>query len=184
MIEEGGFVALGTPVFRIVDLDSLKLTLSVSQRDVTRLAPGDPVWVDTGLGTSEGRIRRITPEADEVSRTFPVEVVLPNTAGRELRAGMVVRARLRLTEYPDVIAVPKDVILTEGDQSYVFLVARDTLAVRRPVRTGRLVGDRVIIERGLRAGDTLIHAGLTSLRDSARIRIDTRNQGPAREETR
>ena len=184
MIDEGGFVTRGTPVFRIVDLDSLKLSLSVSQRDVARIEIGDPVWIDTGLATVQGRIRRIAPEADAVSRTFPVEVVLPNTPAHDLRAGMVVRATLQLSEYPDVLAVPKDAVLTEGGAPYVFVVVHDTLAVRRPVVPGSLIDDRVIIEAGLAPGERIIHVGLTSLRDSTRIHIDAGNELPAREEAR
>lgn len=172
--ELGAYVTPGVALFRVVAIDSLRLVLGVSQRNVTRVRPGMEVIVETeapGETFYHGRVRRIAPEADDLTRTFAVEVVIPNPPSRPLKDGMVVRATLVLETIADVIAVPKDVILHQNTDPHVFVVA-DSTARKRPVTIGRLIGSRVIVHGGLQPGDRLVRSGMDNLRDGARISIE------------
>ena len=174
--ELGAYVTPGIPLFRVVAIDSLRLVLGVSQRNVTRVRPGMEVIVEIeapGEATYRGHVRRLAPEANDVTRTFAVEAVIPNPSGLPLKDGMVVRATLVLERIENVIAVPKEVILQQSKDAHVFVVT-DSTAHRRAVTVGRLVGSQVIITDGLRAGDRLVNSGMDNLRDGARISIESR----------
>jgi len=172
--EIGGYVTPGTPLFRLVDIDSLRLVLSVAQRHLARLAAGEEVTLNLEARPGEsytGRIRSISPEADESTRAFPVEVVLANPPGRPLRDGLVVRARLVLDRREQVLTVPRESVQQRGDSVFVF-VQVDSLARRRAVKISPLIGDRYVVEEGLAAGERLVTAGMQNLRHGARVTVE------------
>lgn len=178
-VELGSFVSPGMPLFRIVDMDSLRLILGVSQRNIPRVQCGMEVQVRAeafGARLFHGRVRSVSPEADKATRTFPVEVILDNPEGHPLKDGMIVRAGLTLECLIDVIAVAREAVLRQGDREFVFVV-EDSVSHRRDVRTGRMVAGRYIIEEGLRPGDRLVTVGLENLREGSRVLIETEHTG-------
>jgi membrane fusion protein (multidrug efflux system) len=173
--EVGTYVTPGLPLFRLVNIDSLRLVLSVSQTDLARLSVDTEVEISVeGLGDRvfHGNIRSIAPEADEATRTFPVEVVLANPQGHPLRDGLVVHARLYLGQLEGAIAIPREAILKRSGGEFVF-VAVDSTAHRRMVRIGPLIDDLYVVEQGLRAGELLVTAGMRNLENGSRIMPET-----------
>ncbi len=178
-VDRGTFVTTGMPLFRVVDVDSLRLRLGISQRNLPRIRPGQEVLVSAdafGERAFSGNVRRISPEADEMTRTFAVEVILPNPPGLPLKDGLVVSATLMLEQLPDVIAVPKDTVLRDETRFFVF-VAGDSVAERRSVTCGRTVGDRTIILDGLAPGDRLVQVGMGNLRNGSAILVERTTGG-------
>ncbi|MBD3237855.1 MAG: efflux RND transporter periplasmic adaptor subunit [Candidatus Eisenbacteria bacterium] len=177
--EIGTYVTPGMPLFRIVDIDSLRLWLGIAQRDLARVRVGQEVTVTSEAFPDRrfrGRVRSIAPEADEVSRTFPAEVVLPNPPEVQLRDGMVVAAALLLAEHPDVIALPHETILRHRGQDVVFVV-RDSVAQRRPITAGAMIRDRNVVRSGLRTGEAVVVSGMQNLRDGMRVAVSAAPQG-------
>jgi multidrug efflux system membrane fusion protein len=180
----GAYISRGMPLFRIVDIDSLRLVLNLSQSHVARVSPGHDVLVevDALAGSAfHGRVRSVAPEADELTRTFPVELILANPAGHPLRGGLIVRATLVLQNLEGVIAIPREAVLRQGGHDFVF-VAKDSLAQRREIRTGRAVGDRYLIEEGLEPGDALITSGMQNLHDGCAIQVEAENSRSGKED--
>lgn len=170
----GTYVAPGMPLFRVVNIDSLRLILSVSQAVLGRLSPDTEVSISVeGLGDRvfNGRVRSIAPEADEMTRTFPVEVILVNPEGRPLRDGHVVRADLVLQKTENTVTVPRESVVELSGDDFVFVV-EDSVALRRPVEVGSLIEDHYIIEKGLRPGERLVVAGMRNLKDGSRVILD------------
>lgn len=80
MVEVGDFADVGTPVARIVDLDPILAVGQASQRDIARLRIGDPGTVRLVGGQEiEGQIRFIGAVADANTRTFRIELEVPNS---------------------------------------------------------------------------------------------------------
>jgi RND family efflux transporter MFP subunit len=172
--ELGQFVAVATPLFRLVDIDSLRLVLGVSQQGVSRVAPGMPVAIEADAlpdRVFRGHVRSVSPEADEITRTFAVEVILANPAGHPLKDGMVVRGTLVLEQLSGVLAAAREAVLRQGDELFVFVIA-DSIAERRAVSTGRMIGGRHVILEGLRPGERLVCVGQENLREGSRVEIE------------
>jgi RND family efflux transporter MFP subunit len=172
--EIGSYVTPGMPLFRIVDIDSLRLVLNVSQRDVADVELGSEVIIAAetfGDRTFMGTIRSIAPEADEATRTFPVEVILANTPDGSLRDGLVVRATLPLNSLENAIALPREAVLKRTGGEFVFVV-EDSLAHERAVTTGPLVEDHYVIEQGLQPGEWVVVSGMANLKDSSLVSVD------------
>lgn len=97
-IEVGDFVKVGDTVAELVDTDPLVVVGEVNEGEISGLAPGDVGYarlVDNR--TVEGQLRYVAPVADEGTRTFKVELAVPNP-GFELRAGMTAELRLAAGE--------------------------------------------------------------------------------------
>jgi membrane fusion protein (multidrug efflux system) len=138
-----------------------------------RCAPARPaeVLLDALPGrTLAGRVRRIFPAADSASRLVPVEVALPGASPRQVRPGFLARVTFRLEPRTGVLLVPATAVL-ENPRGAVVYVVRAGRASLRTVERGATYEGRVEIREGLAAGDTVITAGNTLVRDSGAVRI-------------
>lgn len=172
-VQSGDIVSNNTRVFTISDLSTLVVRLPVSELEVSQLRTGAevPLAVDAlGGARFAGRIRRIFPAADSVSRLVPVEVAISGAATGQLRPGYTVRANLRLGERGDALVVPTRAVLGATGARSVFVV-KEGLAERRPVRVGSDIDGRLEVFSGLALGDTVIVAGNSIVREGGRVRI-------------
>lgn len=164
-IEKGEVLPPGGPVMRIVSMDPLQISLSVSDRDVINLKKGMAAKVMTEGGSSihEGVIERISPAADLNTRTFEVVVDVKNPDGR-LLPGMIATVRMAVAVESDEVAIPQHVLVTSLDGNGVFL-EENGAAVWRPLKLGRVVRGQVIVESGLSPGDRVIVTGHRELQN-------------------
>lgn len=87
-VEQGDYLSPGTRVATFVDERTLVVAASVAENQVAALRPG--LAGEARLATGErvrGRVRYVAPMADGKTRTFGVELEIPNDAGA-LRAGV------------------------------------------------------------------------------------------------
>jgi multidrug resistance efflux pump len=80
-VDIGGWVQPGTSVVDLVALDPVHITGPVGEREIRRIAVGQPaaITVDAYPGsTFTGHVTAVVPEADAASRSFPVKVTVPN----------------------------------------------------------------------------------------------------------
>ena len=93
-VEVGDYVKSGDSVARLVDTDPLIVVGEVSEREVLSVQSGNPGTARLVNGERvEGRLRYVAPVADQNTRTFRVELAVPNPGGK-LRAGMTAEMRL------------------------------------------------------------------------------------------
>lgn len=81
-VEVGDFVQPGGTCARVVDLDPILVVGQVSERDVNQLNAGEPGHAKLMDGTDhEGKVRFVGKSADQATRTFRIELELPNPDG-------------------------------------------------------------------------------------------------------
>lgn len=94
-VEIGDFVRVGDSVAEFVDLDPIVVTGNVNEREIGYLEVGSSGLAVLVDGTEvEGEVRYVSRVADAATRTFQVELAIPNP-GHELRAGITAQLRLR-----------------------------------------------------------------------------------------
>jgi multidrug efflux pump subunit AcrA (membrane-fusion protein) len=69
------------------------------------------------------------------------------------------------------IEVPIAALYSRGDQPQVLIVNGESTVTARPVKTGGIAGERVIIAEGLRPGELVVTAGAQLLRPGQRVRV-------------
>ena len=96
--EVGDYVAVGDPVIEIVENDPLKATVQVPQHSIHRVQRSGLAQIEFGDGqVREGVIRHVSARADTATRTFRVEIEVPNP-GRSLPSGTSVQVRIPVEE--------------------------------------------------------------------------------------
>jgi membrane fusion protein, multidrug efflux system len=134
LAELGDFVDRGDPVARLVELDPMLIVTQVNERDVLRLAVGAPGQARLMNGREvTGHIRHISAVADEATRTFRVELEVPNPDGA-ISAGMTAEIALPLSEVMAHRISPAVLTLADSGEIGVKAVDADSRAVFHPVQ--------------------------------------------------
>lgn len=93
-IEIGDFVRIGDTVAELVDIDPIIIVGEVSEREIGHIEVGAVGFAKLVSGhQAQGTVRYIAPVADSGTRTFRVELAVPNEDGT-VRAGMTAELRL------------------------------------------------------------------------------------------
>lgn len=132
-VELGEWVLQGTPVATILSLDPIVIKAEVSERDVGYVQVGSKAKVRLVNGTEmEGTIRHLAKQASEKTRTFKVEVDLPNP-DHAIPSGMTAEVSL-LTAPQPALRIPRSII-TLSDKGVIGLrvVGDDNKAAFVPV---------------------------------------------------
>ena len=90
---------------------------------------------------------------------------------RGLWPGEYVSVRLQVYVQADALLVPQAAPVTEQDGSFVFVIADDGTAHRRKVQLGRTLGDQVIVDAGLEAGERVVTDGQSRLAEGTTVQI-------------
>lgn len=168
----GDIVTPGAELFTIIDPSSMRLEASVPSNQVPQLRAGATVrFTIRGVpGDFTGRIDRINPTVDPVTRQVSCFVTLPNTGGR-LLAGLFAEGRVESVTKQGLV-VPLATVDETGTRPVVTRVAADTAEVV-PVTLGARQMDTEMVEitDGLRAGDVLIVGSAKNVASGTPIRI-------------
>jgi RND family efflux transporter MFP subunit len=170
----------GGAIVTIVRMDRLRVFLTLNETDATGISVGMDAHVELDAlpGRSFlGKVVRVAPAFDPLTRTLEAEVQLPNDAG-ELRPGMYGRGAIRREIHPHMPVVTVNAVQISSSQKYVF-VLHDTKVERRTIATGAELEDGTVFEvrSGLAPGEEVVIAGADGLADGATVRV-TRNVNP------
>jgi RND family efflux transporter MFP subunit len=156
-VNRGDVVTPGTELFVVIDPSSMRLEASVPSESLSELSVGAMVdFVVRGYDQRfTGRVERIAPQADPVTRQVPIYVAIPNTGGR-LVAGLYAEGRV-VSESADGLVVPANAVNTNEKPAWVLRVT-DGRTERVEVMLGLrdLRTERVQITAGVMEGDTLL----------------------------
>lgn len=178
-VEVGSLVGQAVAGFSLAETRLVKAVFGVPDHVVGSLKLGQPQMITAEAATTHfnGRITAIAPVADPRTRTFSIEVTVPNT-GNVLRPGMV--ATLMLSGSGDdapVPVLPLSAIVRAADNPSafgVFVVEQrgdQFFARARTVELGVAYGNVIGLERGLEPGDRVIVTGATHVRDGEHVRV-------------
>lgn len=178
-IELGALVAAGTTGFTFGDIHLLKAVFGVpdTMLGTVKLGKKQAVLTESYPQEFVGQITSISPQADQKSRTFQVEVTLPNPQ-ELLKAGMVATLDLGQAKlaYPALV-VPLSAIVSvnDGTRNFsVFVVQQEggkDVAHRRNVQPGDAFGNKVAILNGVTLGERVISNGAMLVNDGQAVRV-------------
>lgn len=175
-VDVGTMVGPGETVGRIVDLDPIKVFAGVPERyapDVMVGAGAQLRFEALGDDVYTSSIRYVGATINPRSRTFPIEVELPN-AGGSIKPEMVANMSITRRQVDQAIVVPQDALIRVEDGYVAFvMVERDgvQLAEEREVALGPTRRNLVVVEDGLNVGENLIVVGQKSVADGDRVNL-------------
>lgn len=174
-VERGGYVPPGGTIARLLQVDPIVVSVSVSDRDVGGLKVGGRAVISTSGSPNprEGKISFIAPASDLKTRTFRVEVELPNES-QSIRPGMIASVQFVSDGLEEQLIIPQDFLVTKIEENGVFVVDSDQIARWRPVKLGELLRDQVVVLEGIVDGDEIVVVGHRSLVDGDRLLVSRR----------
>ncbi len=176
--EPGNIAERYTHLMTISDQRSLITQVTVSELLLNKLQLGDPVAVSIDALNNQpapnnqslqGKITRIYPNLDPVTRTGTVEIAL-NPAPIGAKPGQLARVKLR-TQEAERLLIPFVALRRSSKNEYVFTVDQQEKAQTTPVITGLRIKEMIEVISGLSAGDRVIVRGFTNLRSNLAINI-------------
>ncbi len=166
----GEYVQPSTKVVRLVELDPLRLELTVPEASLRLVKEGMTVRFSTTIDPSTehiGTVRFIGPSVRTSSRDLVVEALVPNP-DHSLRPGEFVLARLVLGETA-AFSVPRIALHSDGQLERIYVVSAGHLE-ERLVEIGESKGDLVAIAKGVKAGEKVVTQASGDLRDGLLVK--------------
>ena len=174
-VNAGDVVQPGAALYTVVDPRSMRLEASVPAEQVGLVQVGAPVqFTVTGYAgrTFTGRVQRVNPSADPVTRQVQVYVSIPNDEGR-LVGGLFAQGRV-LAQAHTGIAVPVTAVDQKGVGPTVSRIRGgrvEEVRVQLGVRDEQ--GERVEVTQGLAAGDTILVGAAMGITPKTPVRVGT-----------
>jgi RND family efflux transporter MFP subunit len=171
-VSEGQMVRESEKTFELVIENPLRLWGTVPERYSTQVKKGQDARLDVTAFRGEafpGSVVRINPAVDEVSRTFQVELLVPNAEGK-LRPGGFAKATIVTASDSNATVVPIESVVRDVGVVKVFVVDGE---VARPVEveTGVEGAGWVEIRGSVSPGTQVVITGQAQLADGTPITI-------------
>ena len=174
MVEPGAVVSPGTPMFEIVNINTLKLSVLVDESQISKLQIGQVVPISVNVYPEDsysGRITFIAPKSD-ASLNFPVEIEVSNNG--KLKAGMYATAVFKTNNgasNQSLLTVPVEAFVNGVTSGQLFIVDNNGTAKMIKVQIGKVFGNRVHVISGLKGGEQVITSGQINLDNGSKINI-------------
>ena len=170
---EDGDLFSSMPILHIMQINKLKVKANISEQYYPNVKVGDKVSINVDIFPNEvfeGKVSRINPALDAATRTFGVEITIPNSNER-LRPGMFARATFHMGDVEGVMVDDVAVQKQAGSSERFVYVVKDGAVEKRFVRDGRRVGSKVSIIEGLQAGEVVATTSFVRLEDGKSVNI-------------
>lgn len=171
-VDPGEYVVKGEPVIEMVNVSTIRITVSVPEMDVRHLQVGQVVTatIDAhGTDRWDGVVDFVAYKADAATKTFEVRVVVDNADGR-IRPGMAARVAFVRRDIPDALTAPLFAVVDRGGERLLYVV-EDGVARARHITIGHISQDRVQVLDGLKVGDMLIVTGHKDVEDGIPVAV-------------
>lgn len=171
-VEPGDFVTKNTHLLTLADPSSLVAEVYASELLLPHLTVGNQVnlRIDAlGAETFSGKILRIHPALDQTTRQGVIEVTM-DPVPEEARAGQFVRAKLA-TATVERLLIPFRALRRDRGGELLWLVDNEGKALRRDVRSGLRIADRIEILDGLDSGERVITRGFLGLTEGKPVKV-------------
>lgn len=181
-IEAGAQTTLLSTGIKLENLNSMAVTVSLSEYDLHKVKIGMPVKVTTAYGSYDGEVSAIAPTAtggssgsilDSVGSMAGISglssltgtgagvdctVTIPET-DENIIAGFDADVEIKTGEYLGVVAVPIEAIKLEKTGSYVYLYDEEEKTVTKTLIETGAVSDAIYqVKSGLKVGDRIVAA--------------------------
>ncbi|HEY6919081.1 MAG TPA: efflux RND transporter periplasmic adaptor subunit [Tabrizicola sp.] len=169
-VELGEWVQTGTPVATILSLDPILVKAEVSEVDLAAVSVGSTAKVRLVNGTEmDGTVRLVAREASAQTRTFPVEIALPNPR-MSLPSGMTAEVSLYAQPVRAVV-VPRSIItLSDKGELGLRVVGADNVAQFAAVQIIDDTPDGLVVT-GVPDGVRIITAGQDLVRNGETVEV-------------
>ncbi|MCM1152279.1 MAG: efflux RND transporter periplasmic adaptor subunit [Muribaculum sp.] len=161
------------PVLTIARVQPVKVIINVPESEFSKVKKGMEAEIrfDTyGDAVFPGIISMISPTVDVNSRTFGVEITMPNPDSRVL-PGMFGRVTLNLGSARHVVVPDRAVVKQPGSGNHYVYVYKDGKVSYNKVELGQRLGDAYEIISGVDPGAQVVVTGQNNLANGKEVTL-------------
>jgi RND family efflux transporter MFP subunit len=169
----GGNGGAGSALFRLAQVDTLRVYVYVPQAYAQRIKAGDKVEVTQAElpGRSfSGTVARTAGAIDAATRTMQIEINLPNQENA-LLAGAYVQVSLPVSGSANALLVPSNVLLFRPEGPCVAVVGANGKVRLQTVALGHDLGNKIEILSGVTPAQNLVVNPADSLADGDTVQV-------------
>jgi len=175
LAERGDFLSVGAPCGRVVDLDPIIVAVDATENQLNAIDPETPVQVELATGVkATGTVRYIARTASAQTRTFRIEIELPNP-DNAIAAGLTASVKVGLGEAPAILMSPASLVLhDDGRVGVRYIDDADTVRFSE-VSVVDDAPDGIWVT-GIPDGANLLVAGQDFLREGIKVQPQSRQE--------
>lgn len=190
-VKIGAAVSPGTTLLNTVSSDSpMAIDVAVDEKQIPRfvqlqqkgILPNDSTFSlllpDGSVYADPGSIYLIDRAVDPQTGTIKVRISFTNPKGI-LKPGMSTTVRIINNAKQNQVLIPYKAVVEQMGEYFVFVV-KDTIVNQRSVGLGTHIGDKVIVTKGLQAGEQIASEGVQKLKEGAAIQVGAPRTAPAK----
>lgn len=170
--EVGGFAAPGVPLLQITEINTLRFTVNIPEKDLIQFQINQKypisceVYPDISLS---GKVIMMGSKAN-MGNSFPVQFQVENTRQQSIKSGMFGKVNLSSTSQEQGILIPSSAIIEENGIAKLYIV-KNGKAVLQTIKTSKSTGNKTLVSSGLNERDVIVTNGFINLFDGANILI-------------
>jgi membrane fusion protein (multidrug efflux system) len=184
-VQVGNLVTPTTVLTTISQVDPMKVTFPITEREYLRYADRIKEHQEKGRATDEPDLQLILADGstypatghfyvanrqvDQLTGTIQVQALFPNPDGL-LRPGLYAKVRAPTETRRGVLVVPQRAVQETQGVYQVAVVGADDKVALRTVKPGEQVDGFWIIDKGLQPGERVVTEGLQKVRDGITVR--------------
>jgi len=177
-VKVGSSVAPGTPAFRVVNFNKVKVASEVSESYSKNVKMGSKVLISIPDLTyeTEAPLSFVSKYINPGSRSFRIECVMPSVKDMDYRANMIAVMKISVYNNPKAIVVPQNIVQSSANGEYVYVAVKKgkkEIAEMRIVTTGEVYKGTVEILSGLKKGDRVIVLGYNNLKEGSELHVSS-----------
>ncbi len=165
-VKIGQVTAPGMPIFKVVNMSTIKVVANISEAYADKVTVGDVVTVELPdlNQTIKAKVSFASNFIDPLNRTFKVEVKLNGI--KDVKPNMV--AKLNIVDYvnPKAIVVPSNAIQRTESEMFIMVAKLDKnkmIAEKRTIVIGKTNQDLTEVISGISENETIIVNGFQEL---------------------
>jgi RND family efflux transporter MFP subunit len=170
LIDLGSMIGPGTQLVEITDISSLKLTVSVPERDIMKFKLNQKVQVSADIYSGkvfEGTVSNLSVQADK-AHNFKVQITVRNS-NQEIMAGMYGSVSLANSKSVTSLAIPRKALVGSSKNPQVY-VMRNGKAYLTSFNAGTSDGDFIEVISGIAKTDQVVVKGQVNLQDKSNVK--------------
>ena len=161
------------PILTIANINPVKVVAIISESEYSKVKKGmtvDCTFDTYGDEVFQGTVSMISPTIDTATRTFGIEIMLPNKSNRVL-PGMFGRVTINFGEERHVVVPDLAVVKQPGSGNQYVYVYKDGRVSYNKVELGQRIGSSYEIISGVEDGAEVVVSGQAKLANGMEVRV-------------
>lgn len=160
-------------LFHIVSNKQLEAVIYLPEQQLGQARLGQNANLQfAGMLPFTAELVRLSPVVDASSGTVRATLKVDNSE-QKLKPGMFAQVQLQFDVKPNALLLPKRSVMSTDNNQTVFVINADNKVVRQAVNLGYQSDTSVEILSGLSAGDQVVIAGQSALKDDSLVNVVT-----------